>query len=229
MITSKDFAHSHSSFWKDCFPALESYTRVVNSGAYERLLDEMDFPIESSRSFLISEVAFCLAKKGNPNANINEAYQEARIRLRGLPGVIDDNIKLTEMESLVATNLATRIVQMINGISGASIDPVFDPIFLGCGSLAKSYGDILVGQNLIEVKSVERGFRATDFRQLMTYVFQDMASGSCRIQDIALLNPRKGIFYKENIEKFVFDTSASSVIDVQNKFLSAVGFGGVSR
>lgn len=229
MITASAFTHSYSSFWKECFPALESYVRVVNSGAYTRVFDERDWPTQPSRSFLISEVSFCLLKLGNQKAKMEEAYQEARVRLSGLPGVPNDDVPLTEEETALVSELAYRIHIMLKTAVQNDSAIEFDPPFAGCGVLSKSYGDILAGQLLIEVKSVERGFRATDFRQLMTYVFQALASGSFKAEYIAVLNARRGIFHRARLEQFVFDTSAASVIDIQSKFLSAVGFGGVSR
>jgi hypothetical protein len=229
MITASTFTHSHSSFWKECFPALETYIRVVNSGAYTRVFDDESWPIEPSRSFLVSEVSFCLVKMGDQNASIERAYQEAKARLSGLPGVPDDDVPLTDQETKLVSNLAYRTKIMLRAVADKDATTAFDPTFAGCGVLSKSYGDVLAGPLLIEVKSVDRGFRATDFRQLMTYVFQDLASGSSNVEYIAVLNARRGIFHKARVEQFVFDTSAASVIDIQNKFLAAVGFGGVSR
>ena len=229
MITATKFTFTHSSFWKDSFPALESYIRVINSGAYERIFDECEVFIEAGRSYLISETAFCLAKNIAAKNSLDEAYNEARIRLNGLPGVIDDKIPLNELEVKAAIELANRLLKMIKIISPKNSPIEFDPSFAGCGALAKSNGDILAETLLIEVKSVDRNFRATDFRQLMTYLFQDLASGKSKIQEIGVVNPRRGIFYKANVEQFIFDTSATSILDVQNKFLSAIGCGGVSR
>jgi hypothetical protein len=229
MIAATTFAHSYSSFWKECFPALESYVRLINSGAYSRAFDEQPWPIDSSRNFLISEVSFCLVKAGDNGADIGFAYQQARSRLSGLPGVPDDDLPLTDKEAKVVTDLAYRMKIMLRTAADKNAVMAFDPIFSGCGILAKSYGDVLAGQLLIEMKCVDRGFRATDFRQLMTYVFQDLASGYSDIQYIAILNARRGIFHKARVEQFVYDTSAASIMDVQNKFLAAVGFGGVSR
>ncbi len=228
MITPPTFTQTHSSFWKECFPALESYIRVVNSGAYERVFDEIEITIEPSRSYIVSEVAFCIAKNKGSGKNIENIIEEAKSRLASIPRVEIDDAPMNISETKFAERLADRLDFMIQHI-GPLTTPVFDPVFKGCGALAQSHGDVLVKETLIEVKSVDRAFRATDYRQLLTYAFLDYASGSSQIKQIAALNPRKGIFHKASLEQLVFDTSASSMMDVQNKFLAAIGFGGVSR
>lgn len=227
MITAISFAHSYSSFWKECFPALESYIRVINSGGYIRKFDEKIYRISPSRSFLVSEVAFCLLKQSKEN--IDDAFEEAVARLQALPGAMNISERLNDTEKNAALNLASRNLEIINTMVTDRSKIVFSPMFPGCGALSQSFGDVLSGSLLIEIKSVDRGFRATDFRQLITYVLQNFISGNSSIENIGVINPRKGIYYKENLERFLFDTCAPNLIDLQNKFLSSIGFGGISR
>lgn len=231
MITASQFTTAHSSFWEQCFPALEGYVRLVNSGAYERYFEELPWDVESGRSSLISELAFCLARSGevdSSSAQTNAAI-EARKRLSQLPGVSLSDDAISESETAAAVELANRILIILRILRRQGGGLIFDPEFPGCGILRKSYGDILIGDTLIEVKSIDRGFRSTDFRQLMTYVLQDTSAGSSRISRVCLANPRKGILHFASLDQLVFDTSACSLIDVYGKFNAAVGSRGISR
>ncbi|MGE4314260.1 MAG: hypothetical protein AB7E85_08340 [Pseudobdellovibrionaceae bacterium] len=227
MITVSQFTSSYSSFWDSCFPALEGYIRVINSGAYKRVYDEMGWEVSAARSALVSEVAFCLAKE--KNGNVSNAYIEARKRLSGLPGVVDDKKELDKQEISCAITLARRLWGMLENLGGKSIEPCFDPSFIGCGSLMKSSGDIQIRDCLIEIKSVDRGFRATDFRQLITYFLLDSFSKKASIKHICIMNARRGVYHASTIEEFVYDTSASGIMDIQQKFLSSLGHSGISR
>ena len=231
MITAGQFTTAHSSFWEQCFPALEGYVRLVNSGAYDRYFEELPWNIESGRSSLLSELAFCLAKSGEVDSASaqRDAEIEARKRLNQLPGVTLSDDPTSEIETSTAVELANRILIILRVLRRQGGDLIFDPEFPGCGILRKSYGDILIGDTLIEIKSVDRGFRSTDFRQLMTYVLQDTSAGRSRISRICLANPRKGILHFAYLDQLVFDTSACSLIDVYGKFNAAVGNRGMSR
>lgn len=231
MITVAQFTTTHSSFWEQCFPALEGYVRLVNSGAYDRYFEELSWEVEPNRSALISEIAFCLAKIGEIESRSaqTDAGAEARMRLSRLPGVTLGDEALSDRESAAAVELAGRILTIIRLLKSRGGDALFDPPFSGCGILQKSFGDILMGDTLIEIKSVDRSFRSTDFRQLMTYVLQDTSAGASRIARVCVANPRKGILHFANLDQLVFDTSACSLVDIYGKFNAAVGNRGISR
>lgn len=227
MISSTQFASSHHSFWSDCFPALENYVRVINSGGYDRVFNELAWPVAPNRSALVSEVAFCLSR--NPSTLLVDAFAEAKVRLANLPGVPVDNLDLDADESKAAKDLSQRIITMAKSIAGRTSLIEYDPLFSGCGVLNHSRGDIRTADLLVEVKSVDRTFRSTDFRQLITYVFQDRATGASTIQRIAILNARRGILFQAQLSDFFSDTSGSNFTDIQNKFFAAIGSAGASR
>lgn len=229
MISTTDFVHRHGSFWKTHFPAMENYVRIVNSGGYQRYCNEMQWKISSNRSYLISEVAFCLfkSKKITPE-NISKAFDDAIVRLSGLPGTPEAIDPLEQLEKLAAIELAGRLRDMCNLIADGR-QTIIDPEFPGCGALSRSRGDIIAGDVLLEVKAVDRPFRASDFRQTIIYALQNLADGKSNIVKIGLLNPRRGIYYIENFDQIIFDISGASIYESQSAFLSAVGMGGVSR
>ena len=230
MITTSAFVHRHNSFWKTHFPALENYVRVINSGAYERVFTEQQWNVAPDRSYLVSEVAFCLAEKPKIcRETVEEAFSDARARLLGLPGTPEEISFLTYQEMNDTVELSRRTSNIIKSLDEKYEEIVFNPYFCGCGILFGSYGDILAGTTLVEIKSVDRGFRATDFRQLLTYFFQNNQKKRYQIDRLAVVNPRRGITFSENVGQFVFDSSGSDILESQNRFLSAIGAEGLSR
>lgn len=229
MISVSAFVHHYGSFWKAYFPAMENYVRIVNSGAYSRHYSDLNLGIDPGRSYIISEASFCLYKSnGTSKAAIKSAFLEARKRLSHLPGVPDDINPLSEKEITAVQMTAERLKNMVVHLSeGGEI--LFDPLFAGYGALAKSYGDIIAGDILIEVKAVDRPFRVSDYRQLLLYVFLNLAQGNSKIKRICVLNPRRGILHLENFDQFVFDSSGASIAEAQSALFAAIGMGGVSR
>lgn len=228
MISASQFAHSYSSFWQASFPALENYVRVVNSGAYERSFDELAWPIAPERSALVSEVGYCLA---NPlyKSSISKAHKSAISQLGGLPGVKTDASPLKAVEKEKSKELAHRIVVTAKILQAPNVKAIFEPEFQGYGAVFKAFGDMRLGTTLVELKTVDRGFRGTDFRQLLTYCLLNSFSKKRAIERICLINPRRGTYYYSKLSDFVFDTSASTFPDIQLRFASAVGIGGTSR
>jgi len=149
--------------------------------------------------------------------------------LSGLPGVEDDGVELDQEEISLVEELAHRTSSMVDALKDKNASKVFDPLFAGYGAMIAAYGDIIAGGILFELKAVDRGFRGTDFRQLMTYCLLNSYEKGSTIDSIVLINARRGIYHFAPLNDFVFDTSASTFQDIQLRFASAVGIGGTSR
>lgn len=230
MISATEFATKHNSFWHQNFSALEHYVRVINSGAYDRILPTIKWDVEPKRSYLVSEIGFCLIKHAaDKTYSIDNAVTDAVNRLSRLPGVPEETEPPSEDEIRSAHELASRIGRMLRTLEPEDAAVIYDPQFLGCGALMKSYGDALKGGTLIEIKSVDRGFRSSDFRQLLTYVFQGTFSGHYTIDKIAILNARRGILHCAKLPQLMFDISGLNINEAQLRFLAAVGMGSISR
>ena len=229
MITASTFVHKHNSFWHTYFPALDNYVRLVNSGAYTRLYTQYDGHVSPERSYIVSETAFCLAYQNDfSEKGIIESFNTAKKRLSGLSGVPRAIEELSMQEINTAQKWAHQL-QTMSSLKRERPKKLYNPEFPGCGLLCKSTADILIDDNtLIEVKCVDRSFRSTDFRQLITYTFQAMESGVF-INSLVVLNPRKGIFFEENLSQFVLDTSASDILELQGRFRASIGMSGISR
>lgn len=227
MISSTQFSSSHHSFWLDAFPVLENYVRLINSGGYERIYTELSWTVDPAKSAIASEAAFCLAR--NESLNIGEAFNEAYSRISRLPGVKHDDFTLNSNDEVAIRALSNRIRSMIKSVAGQSEHIIYEPKFLGCGLIANSFGDVISNGTLIELKSVDRSFRSTDFRQLLLYVLLNFCAQGEIISSIAIINARRGIYFIQDLSDFIDHTSGSNISDIQTKFLAAVGSAGASR
>jgi hypothetical protein len=77
---------------------------------------------------------------------------------------------------------------------------IFSPKVPGCGFVDGGRADLLIGPLVLEVKSGERNFRVVDLRQVLIYAALFNLATPRRISAIALVNPRRGVFYEAPCE-----------------------------
>jgi hypothetical protein len=104
-----------------------------------------------------------------------------------------------------ATLLAERIEHFLGDQYADQGVEVF-PSFNGCGVLDRCYGDLLVGNTLLEVKSGAKSFQLDDLRQLIIYAALDSASNEARVSRLGLLNPRMGLSVTFTPEEVIMST-----------------------
>ncbi|HKV08075.1 MAG TPA: hypothetical protein VJ725_08065 [Thermoanaerobaculia bacterium] len=81
------------------------------------------------------------------------------------------------------------------------------PSFAGCGLLSACHGDVLIGQTLYEIKSVDRGSHQPDLRQIVVYCALNFASPQYDIRRVGLLNPRRGTYFDSDLEWLIQNLS----------------------
>lgn len=82
------------------------------------------------------------------------------------------------------------------------------PPFKGCGILDSCNGDLLVGEELIEIKAGDRSFRARDVRQLLTYCALNHSSHEYALTKVGCANPRRGTKFSIDIETLCIEVSS---------------------
>jgi hypothetical protein len=90
----------------------------------------------------------------------------------------------------------------------------FWPYFKGCGRIHACKGDIICDDRLIEIKAGDRHFRITDIRQIITYLSLNSISRQYRIENIALVNPRRGLSFYITVDVLIEDCSRRKPVDV---------------
>jgi hypothetical protein len=213
VITPKTFA-ALGSVWHVAVPSLEQFTRWVN--ATER---PYTFGVprtgDTARSALIAETAFQMATAGLADST-SEA--SARSLLERLPGPPQGGP--LSAEELAQSRRLARNLTYIVPMDGKTL-PTAHPVFPGCGVVGSAVGDLLRGHELIEVKTVERGFRGLDFRQSLTYAALAYAAGQ-EIGRITLVNPRRALWFTSSSSTLARDLGAVSWIDLMQNLVNAM-------
>lgn len=106
---------------------------------------------------------------------------------------------------------------------------IIRPTFQGCGFVDRSEGDILSGDTLYEVKSVERGFRSVDLYQLITYYSLSLSSSNKEIKKVGLVNPKKGVSFEIEVDHLCRQISGLISTELANLVISAISSGDISR
>ena len=231
MIDASSFAVHHSAFWADYTPTSEYFVRRLNLEYAERWSTPLDKPKEQIRAALVAELAFsrfCAKLEGTPDTEAMEsALKDAVKRLRPL---MDDPVtlgaQLSKSEVKQISGLEANLRSFISSRGGKSSAR---PLFHGCGYLDASEGDILSGSCLFEVKAVDRPFRSADVRQLVTYCALNHASGQFRLENMGVLNPRRGLYFEMPIDEVSREISGRSGQELLDSIVHAVSSGDISR
>lgn len=230
MISERKFAASYTSFWNQILPRVDGYLRRINC-LCERYEDEI--PVIGSahrdRRAIVNELGFRLfeaacAKKRVSVRRVLEISETVRQYVARLSRADDDIVREPVSESEIDEANAISASLKVYFKDTPIRELVFWPYFPGCGILHATKGDILYGKRLYEVKAGDRTFRVTDMRQILTYCAMDFAAGKYGIENVVLLNPRRGTHFCTSVEQIVKESSGGSPVDFFNnviEFLSA--------
>jgi hypothetical protein len=204
MISPANFAKGYGSFWNTIFPMADALIRAINLD-YERFAPDADkgFYSDPKRRAIINETAFELARMRWPNAEADLTLMDSAFAISAETMLRIDpssNIEYpSDTEWHEVEFVVGRLMQFFRSQSlGTAL--VFSPPVPGCGFVDGGRADILVDSVVFEVKSGERNFRAIDLRQVLTYAaLMNMASPN-RISSVALLNPRRGVYYRADCD-----------------------------
>lgn len=208
---------SMNHVWQRVTPTLEQMVRWANRH-YVSYAEPVNRMSGRSHNALVAETAFFVAARG---MQIADAEAAATRELTSLPGGGDAaDPQLTPHGQGEVRAIAERI-------SAYSSDNLVSPECLvrvpGCGAVNTSLVDILDGNHLIEVKSVDRSFRGGDFRQLLTYSAMFYAR-SKSIDKVTVLNPRLGRYVTLQLQDLASGSSGKgSVLLMQDLVLELGG------
>jgi len=232
MISAEEFAHQFGSYWERQVPLLDEFVRRVNR-TYDRYMPELyGVAVPSARRALINEIGFDLfglaVRDGGvqesrrfTRAEALESYFHVKTRLRAITdsSAMSDAVP-SEGELGEARGIADRISQYfrMTRVSPLTVSPAFK----GCGVISQSNGDIIGGETLYEVKSVNRTFRGSDFRQLLVYVAMNYGDDAFEIENVAILNPRRGIVFEAPLEEFANQAAGMPPVELVAQVINFV-------
>jgi hypothetical protein len=205
--------------------------------------------VDPDRHAFVAELAFELLRVeidggGSAPSRMERARATEKVRsqIAALAGVEEEAVaKPNRAEGREVSRLRDGLKDFLNERTPTRIS--VGPKIAGCGIIDACAADLLLEREatpgdqfrselyraplrLFEVKVVERSFRASDFRQLITYAALMSAAGSSP-DAVGLVNPRRGTFFEctmselamdiaglggdELLQQIVFDVSATEI------------------
>ncbi len=234
MIDAATFSSTYNAFWNDVAPTLEHFVRRLNLEHVERFA----IPLKSSetkRRALIAEFAFSIfVENSRKNQKLDEkdkryaeAWMQTVRRMKPFLGQgLDLEEPLSDEEQNEVEDLVDRLALFFVGQFPVDM---LRPIFRGCGFLDASEADIYFNDTLFEVKTVERAFRGSDLKQLLSYAALNRASADKVIARLGLVNPRLGISFSMNIDEISREISGRSSEELLSIVIQTVSSGEISR
>lgn len=209
MISVGNFAR-HSSVWSAVTPTLDEVVRLANSdkSSLGRAVPSLSQP---ARHSLIAETAFLLAKEKTSvteRGNL-EVEESARKFLVQLPRSEKLGDPLDDSEWWEVNEICDKIMSYTHWMS----DVEFSPMVPGCGVVDQAVADVATQFQLIEIKAVNRPFKALDLRQLLTYLAMFYAKGR-NFENATVLNPRLGDYFSISLDSLCAGASGKAAVEV---------------
>jgi hypothetical protein len=231
MISERKFAITYTSLWREITPSADNFVRHINL-ASERFVAPYKSTSQPFLNGAINETAFRLCRNmwGRAEQNFKTASKDAQSTwsevCRWLGEEPVGRYKLTNRVWQDVYTISRNIHSFI--LENTAIDVVFEPVFPGCGVISQCFGDVIVDEMLVEVKAGDRGFRATDLRQVFIYCALARAIGAPLITTICLMNPRWGVSWTSSVDDAATGCGASSSAELLDDIVRGAVLLGVS-
>jgi hypothetical protein len=237
-MNERQFSSLYSGFWLASLPNLEAITRALNYG-YTRFQRPLRSRIDPQRRDLVSETAFRLAglRLSDPDAKISgqmmdDAEEQARTYLRDAPTVPVEAIpRLNFSERSEVRTLAHRT--LLFSLLRRTDEPravTFMPPFSGHGALEPCSGDLVLdGKEIVEIKCVDRTFRSSDLRQVLTYSALQYFSEGSTFDLATVFNPLKGTYITASLDELIFGAGGKTKEEFFHEFSFELASGELSR
>ena len=240
MISERNLARGFESVWQSLFPMLTpGFMRTFNehfvkdidakrTGAAERV------PVNSDSPDLVAELGIQIARRaiaadvpveriaGDPTA-LERAWKSAQTLVSRYEGDAPEleEVPLPDEDGRDGTALARNLVAFAGLIDHRAR---FAPSVPGAGLLSRCEADLALGDTLVEIKTVSRGFRSNDLRQLLVYHALDWTRGP-RWTKGCLVNPRRAVWADFEVAWLVARLSGRPAADTFGDFVDAFASG----
>ncbi len=223
MISERRFAQTYTAFWAQALPMGDALVRRINL-ARDRCADPLESTVDSERRAIVNEAAFRLMKAAVRDGAMPWQVPvdiEVRAVCEGARAFVDRLRRssegplahVTDTEIHEAQKISNRLTRFFV-LHERDVSHCVSPHFHGCGVLQSCSGDILAGNTLYEIKAGERDFRLIDVRQLITYCVLNHQAGTYSIENVGLLNPRVGVYFKSDLGSFVHAAAGRSLVEL---------------
>jgi len=234
VIDASTFSRAHHAFWNSNTPTCEHFVRKLNMGGLRRFAPMMAPHENTKRYAVVAEFAFSLfvaRREAGPNAEASqielEAWRATEMRLAPLIQQGIDLQRALNVEEIVEVNsIAARLTDFF---ADATPPLILRPVFAGCGYIDASEGDVISGDIIYEIKTVDRLVRSADMRQVVTYAALDSESGQFQINKMGIFNPRGGYCFHLDAEFICAEIAGMSARELFRCIVDAISSGEISR
>lgn len=231
VIDATRFSSTFTAFWGTATPTCEHLVRKINTRLFTREFPPLEHKSDRNRS-LVAEFGFSLyvvmrdhsIPKSRDRTAIAIAEEDARRRIKLLVERDETSDELSADERLEAQEIARRLFA-----SFPAWRILLRPVFEGCGYVDASEGDVIYGDTLYEIKTVDRSFRSNDIRQLIVYAALNALKPVSPIRKIGVVNPRRGTTFALPLEYVSREISGKSSSELFEDIYQAISAGGFSR
>lgn len=236
MISERHVARGFESVWRSCFPMLTpGFMRTFNAHFVKRIDVGHTYvsdpvSIHSSSPDVVAELGIELAKRAiaaeapveriaKDRDALNQSWNCARRVVAKYEGEMPDatDLPMLDEDAHDATILARNLLTFVDLVNGAIY---FAPSVPGANVLAGCEADLAVGDTLVEIKTVSRGFRSLDLRQLLVYLALDWARGPLWEKG-CLFNPRRAVWADFHVDWLVRRLSGRPAADTFGDFVDS--------
>lgn len=239
MISERSFAASFPGFWQELLPLLTpSCVHLLNAGHEKHLrdangleLDPVDTNDETRDAAIVSEFAYRLAREAfTRELSVSEAFDDRCLqsaaeavavdlitRYEGRNVLPDSTLNAAELDE--GLQLASRY-ESFASVQGGREQCVFQTPIKGCGFLHACATDLVIGDYLVEVKTVKRTLAGKDIRQLVVYLALSSISQATAWQYAGFFNPRRSTYHRFQVHELIdLMSGGKSVVDVYTELL----------
>ena len=240
MISERNLARGFESVWQSLFPMLTpGFMRTFN----EHFVKDIDtnrtgaagpVPVDSDSPDLVAELGIQLAKRviaadvpieriARNRTVLKQAWRSAQTLVARYEGEAPDvaDAPLLDEDGRDGLRLARNLLAFAGLIDG---EAHFAPSVPGTNVLSRCEADLAVGNTLVEIKTVSRGFRSSDLRQLLVYLALDWTRGP-RWTKGCLVNPRRAVWADFHVDWLVRGLSGRPAADTFGDFVDAFASG----
>lgn len=222
MISEITFSKKFTSFWNETLPNANNYIRLINGGQVQATHKPLKPAPRKQNIALINVLAFEIYKRltaqksaytivSAPSFFSGKLFASCMKSAKEYVGRFGTHQMYKLPLSLAEQAQLKEIVRITNVRYNWKLGPTVDPKFEGCGFIDQCFGDIVVGQRLVEIKSGERSFGVSDLRQLLVYcTLNHYSKNPVEIDSIEIFNPRMGACFSEELETVSLHLSALS-------------------
>lgn len=227
-------ARGFTSFWNDVVPFCDVLVADVN----KYFAVDFDTVIESSternRTALVNEVGFELYRTALDRKTDVASVVRDRLRLKQAIDSVRDTLSrfAKEMPPPCNTNELHEAVEIGRRLEDfftrrqKRAKPKLRVPMPGCGWLEACELDAWLNGTLFEIKAGDRGFLGTDIRQVLVYCALSSESRTLEIENVCLVNPRRGMYYGITVEELCIRIAGARRFEVTNAIINLVAESG---